>query len=131
MAPVGLDVRVFDVLLATADPVLRQTRAALITSFGFHTIASLSLDDALALISACPFDILVVGHTLPADDCYAISTKFRKHNPKGRIVEILRRVGDDCKDHPDVTVVGLEGPLTLRDALLEQQRIARQLNTDS
>jgi DNA-binding response OmpR family regulator len=128
MVSAGLEVRVPHVLLATADPVLRQTRAALITSFGFHTIASLSLHDALTLISACPFDILVLGHTLSAEACHTISTEFRRHNRKGRVVEILRRAEDDCNDHPDVTVVGLEGPLSLRNALLEQLRIARLPN---
>ena len=119
------------VLLATADPVLRETRVALIKSFGFHTTASTSLEHALRLIADMPFDILVIGHTLTAEACDTISREFRKHKSQGRIIEILRSFGDDSKCHPDVTVVGLEGPLRLRDVLLEQERIACQRNRDS
>jgi len=111
------------ILLATADPMLRESRKAVLRSFGFDATASESTQHALDLMKAKTFDILILGNTLLPDDCVKLSAEFRKHRPSGRILEILPASGHDCKDHPDATVVGLDGPLALRTAIDEQLSI--------
>lgn len=115
-----LETSTIRVLLATADPVLRETRVALLTQFGFEAAASTSIQNAIDLIQATPFDLLVLGNTLSPEACSQISKAFRQHRPKGRVVEILPASGADCNDSPDATVIGLDGPSALREVLWEQ-----------
>jgi DNA-binding response OmpR family regulator len=108
------------ILLATTDPGLRESRIAVLRSFGFDTTASDSTKHAVDLVKSKHFDILILGNSLSPDECVKISAAFRTHRPSGRIVEILPASGHDCKDHPDATVVGLDGPLALRAAIHKQ-----------
>jgi CheY-like chemotaxis protein len=78
------EIAISHVLLATADPLLRETRAALITNFGFHTTTCSSLDEAICFIQDMRFDILVLGHTLSVEACRTISAKFRELQPSAR-----------------------------------------------
>ena len=126
MNSTSLEIITGSVLLATADPVLRETRAALLRSFGLQTTASVSMQDAVRRIHSAEFDLLVLGSSLTPDECIGISAAFRKQLPNGRVVEILPGSGEECRDAPHATVVGLDGPPALRRVVLEQLRIARQ-----
>jgi DNA-binding response OmpR family regulator len=114
------------VLLATEDPGLRGTRAALLSSFGLQTITSDSTQDALELIRSYAFDLLVLGNTLSVDACKSISAAFRRHVPHGRVVEIVSATREDRKDDPDATVIGLDSPLELHRVVQEQLHVARR-----
>jgi hypothetical protein len=119
--------RVSRILLATSDPGLRESRTAVLRCFGFDVTASKSTQHALELIGSRSFDLLVLGNTLTPDACREISIAFRRCRPTGRIVEILPASGVDCKSDPDVSVVGLDGPIALRGAIDEQLRLARKV----
>ncbi len=127
MTPTHIDISTGQVLLATADPVLRESRTAILNHFGLRTIASESTAHAIELIETIDFDVLVLGNTLSPNACRDISGAFRRFRPQGRIIEILPASGIDCRDHPDVTVRGLAGPDALRSTVAEQLRIARTL----
>lgn len=113
------------VLLATADPTLRATRTALLRRFGLNAVASVSAEDAINLIRSTAFDLLVLGNTLSPEECSAISRAFKQFRPHGRIIEIVPASGDDCKDSPHATVVGLDGPQALHRVVQEQIEYAR------
>jgi CheY-like chemotaxis protein len=119
------------VLLATADPMLRETRKALIQSFGFDVTASKTEDDALSHMRTERFDLLVLGHTLPARECRNLANAFRVYHPNGRIIEIIRTHGMSPVNNPDAIVVGMDGQIALRDTLEAQSRIARGAPSDA
>ncbi len=125
MGPLAAESSTGCVLLATADPVLRASRAALLRSFGFHTTSSTSAEHAIELIQFYTFDLLVLGSSLTAEDCGTISAAFREKHPRGRVIEILPGSAEGSRDNPNETVVGLDGPLALRRVVLAQMQLAR------
>lgn len=114
------------VLLATADPLLRETRRALIRSFGFEVIASSTVEDTTELLLSNRFELLVLGHSLTSKDCCAVAKVFRQHHPHGRIVEIASSPAMPPLNNPDATVVGMDGPDALRTILEQQAQVAQR-----
>ena len=125
MVSTDIAIDTYRVLLATSDLNLRDTRTALLQSFGLDATSSDSTSDAVELIRNVPFDLLVLGHTLSDEDCATISTAFRLFRPHGRIVEILPASGADCRADADAQVIGLDGPTVLKKVIFEQLRQAQ------
>jgi len=95
------------VLYATADPVLRCTREAVMSNEGCEVVTSLSTLHAHQLIQYHAFDCLVLGSSLSSATCNELASRFRLRNPKGKVVEIAG-YGDRPMDEPDARVVGHE-----------------------
>jgi CheY-like chemotaxis protein len=110
------------ILLATKDPLLRQTRKEVLISFGYHVSAPIGEIDVLTSIQSEHFDVLVLGDTLDPDNKRRFATKYRNRQPHGRVVEIVVAFGYTAFGNPDAAVVGLDGPLALQHAIEEQLR---------
>jgi DNA-binding response OmpR family regulator len=108
------------ILLATADPILRETRQLLLRQFGFEVKAPIGKQQALELIDAESFGFLILGNTLPEKTRIEIASVFRQTQPHARIIEILASPGETPTTNPDAVVVGLDGPLALRAAIEAQ-----------
>jgi CheY-like chemotaxis protein len=112
------------ILLATKDPLLRRTRHDVLISFGYHVAAPNGEGEALTLIHSEHFDVLILGDTLDPSHKRQFATKYRLHQPHGRIIEIVFTLGDPPFGNPDAAVVGLDGPRALQRAIEEQLRSA-------
>jgi len=110
------------ILLATADAALRESRRALIESFGFHVSTSATETQALQLLQSDQFQLLILGHTLTSAECCKIAKAFRGRQPKGRVIEIARSMDSEPLNNPDAIVVGLDGPIALRETIEGQLR---------
>jgi CheY-like chemotaxis protein len=108
------------ILLATADPVLRDTRKAVIENFGFDVKVSTTIQNALDLINSERFEILVLGHTLSSQECCKLARAFRQRRASGRVIEIARYEGAQPLNNPDAVVVGMDGPAALRKTIEAQ-----------
>ena len=114
------------ILLASPNPVLSQTREALIRSFGFDVSATSGETDAFDMMEGVRFDLLlVIGHSLGSVGAARLAKAFRGHNPRGRVIEIAARPGLPPLNNPDAVVVGLDGPVALQSVLETQLRIAQ------
>jgi CheY-like chemotaxis protein len=108
------------VMLATDDPILRETRMLLLHQFGFNVNAPVGKQQALELICAESFAVLILGNTLPETTRIEIATAFRQRQPHGRIIEIITAACEVSIANPDAVVIGLDGPSALR-AVIEAQ----------
>ncbi len=102
------------VLSASADPGLSTSRELLLRQHGYMVRTALSKAHALELLQAHNFDLLILGNSLSPDTCMELGRRFRAHNPRGRVIEILPVAGAPPMNQPDETVASLAGP----DALL-------------
>jgi CheY-like chemotaxis protein len=110
------------ILLATKDPLLRQTRKDVLLSFGYYVSAPVGEVEVLTLIQSEHFDVLILGDTLNPDNKRRFATKYRNQQPHGRVIEIVAAFGYSAFGNPDAAVVGLDGPLALQHAIEEQLR---------
>jgi hypothetical protein len=108
------------ILLATEDPLLRETRKRILRQFGFEVKAPVGKQQTLELIVAESFGLLVVGNTLSIVARAEIASAFREAQPHARIVEIVSSPGESATTNPDAVVVGLDGPLALKTVIEAQ-----------
>ena len=98
------------ILSASLDPGLNQSRALLLRHYGFDVTTSESKEHAQEQIEGSHFDVMIFGNTLPYDTCWELAYTFRRHNSKGKIIEILPSPWATPKDQPDFCVVGTAEP---------------------
>lgn len=108
------------ILLATKDAILRSTRQAIIAGLGYDVVAPATEDEVWNLIKTQPFDLLILGNTLEPETSLHLAAEYRKDQPHGRILEIVKFAGESAAGNPDGTVGNLDGPLALRRAIEDQ-----------
>jgi DNA-binding NtrC family response regulator len=101
------------VLSASVDPDLNHSRALLLRQHGFDVITSESTEHARDQLNSSSFDVLIFGSTLAREACWELAETFRKHNSRGRIIEILPHPAASPKNQPDALVVSAEEPSKL------------------
>jgi CheY-like chemotaxis protein len=111
------------ILLATKDPLLRETRKLLVAGFGFYVEAPNDQRETQALIQSESFDLLILGNTLDPETIVGLAAEYRKQQPHGRIIEIVDSAYEEPVDSPDAIVVALDGPLALQHVIEGQLRI--------
>jgi DNA-binding NtrC family response regulator len=98
------------ILSASLDSGLNQSRALLLQHYGFEVTTSESKEHAQEQIEGSHFDVMIFGNTLPHDTCWELAYIFRRHNAKGKIIEILPSPWATPKNQPDFCVVGTADP---------------------
>ena len=101
-------------------PYLNQARALLLRHHGFDVVSTESKDYAVERIQKDSFHVLLFGSTLPRDTCWELAEVFRKHNPAGKIIEIVPSPWSAPKNRPDAIVVSTEAADKLISAIREQ-----------
>ena len=96
------------VLSASIDRNLNRSRALLLRRYGFHVTTSNSQEHATEKLSTSSFDVLIFGTTLPRDTCWQLAEVFRRHNARGKIIEIIPAAWSAPKNKPNATVVSTD-----------------------
>lgn len=92
-----------------ADPVLLQTRGALLESAGLRVVCLDSVSRALEAVWAAPFDLAILCHSLSRRDRRHLLAAIRRRNPSALV--LLVSAG------PGVSMAAKEG----LDAVLEPE----------
>ena len=98
------------VLSASLDAGLNRSRLLLLQYWGFEATTTESIRMAVELIQKNQFDVLIFGSTLSRDTCWELAAEFRRHNPRGKIIEIIPAAWAAPKNRPDAMVVGSDEP---------------------
>jgi hypothetical protein len=99
------------------DAELLWLRNAVLRYAGFNVLTSEGETQALKLIEQEVAGILLLGHTLSADERKHLADAFRTHSPTGRILCIENKQAAGTPDFADSIVYGLEGPEALINAI--------------
>jgi DNA-binding NtrC family response regulator len=110
------------ILVATSDAALRESRSAVIAALGYSVVAPSDVEEIEGLIKREGFAVLVLGHSLESEMALRLAAHFRRHQPHGRIIEILKMSGSLPTTQSDATLVGLDGPVALQRCVQEQLR---------
>jgi len=111
-------------LSASIDRTLNRSRALLLRRYGFQVTTSNSEKHASEKIVSSSFDVLIFGTTLPRDSCWQLADVFRRHNSRGKIIEIIPAAWSMPKNKPDATVVSTDQAEALITTI--QGQLARQ-----
>jgi hypothetical protein len=92
---------VYKILLAGQDPRLLATRAAVLEKVGARVVSCNVLEAPQALESEVP-DLVVLCHSLTADEAERIADRAHRHSGKTRVLMVTsdlsgERVGDEAK----------------------------------
>ncbi len=105
------------VLCLSLDPGLNHSRALLLRDHGFVVETCESIDKGHRLIETGNYEVLIFGNTLPNDTCWMLEQVFRKHHPRGTMIEIRPSPWAAARSQADATVVGSDEPSTLVHAI--------------
>jgi DNA-binding response OmpR family regulator len=71
--------------------MLLKTRSMLLKGEGYRVVSATGFEQAVTKCKIGAFDLLILGHTVPAEDKRALVKIFREHCPAP--VLVLRRLG--------------------------------------
>ncbi|HET9742505.1 MAG TPA: response regulator [Terriglobales bacterium] len=111
-------------LLLSGDPERAALRARILRDAGFHVVRPENRKEALRILAAQKFDVLVVSYTLSSQSILEFTEIFQQNNPNSPIISVTETKWQDLKVHMDFTVTGTEGPDALIDAV--QAAVNRQ-----
>lgn len=98
------------------NPLLLETRCAVLAK-QYRVMSVESLEELAKVTSAVPFDLVLLCHTLSAEECRA-STEIAHHRWPAAKVLALTSGGPGCKDsNTDLDLSCLEGPRALLRAV--------------
>ena len=104
------------VLSIGKDPVVVQLRNAVMSAAGYRVSSPHSVDDIPKLLENEPFDIIVLGHTIPRAERVALIKRIRALGKKVPILSLY--TSPDTMDRlADCEVNALEGPEALLRAI--------------
>ena len=101
------------VLNVSADPSLSETRRAILERAGYRVSCASDAADVAQLCRQETFDAVVVGHSLPQRQRYAVIEAVRKYNPAARIIGLYKMAAAeaagadlaiDSHDDPEILV---------------------------
>jgi len=78
------------ILSVSYDDTLLRTRELLLEGRGHRVVSCLGFTKALDQSAKQGFDMLVVGHSIPAGDKARIIDRFREYNPMAEVVALMR-----------------------------------------
>jgi DNA-binding response OmpR family regulator len=103
------------ILSISYDESLLMTRQMILEQAGFQVTSALGFAESLERSQKGPFDLVVLGHSLPIKDKSAIVAALKGKN-KPKILSI-RRHGYAPIPEADASVDALEGPHALLEAV--------------
>lgn len=104
------------ILSISYDEALLATRQMILEQAGFEVISSLGFAESLENSKKGPFDLVVLGHSLPLKDKSAIVAALRKTKSKPKVLSI-RRHGYAPIPEADASVEAVDGPQALLEAV--------------
>ncbi len=96
------------------DTLLLQTRSAILNAGGYAVIPAKTLSQALTLLRRCAFDVVVIGHSIPARETRRLLSAVRDFSTP---VLLLTRGSEPSNSEADLVLQGLEGPRALLSAV--------------
>jgi DNA-binding response OmpR family regulator len=103
------------ILSISYDESLLATRQMILEQAGYEVTSALGFAEALERSKQRPFDLVVLGHSLPLKDKSAIVAALKgKDKPK---ILSIRRHGDAPIPEADASVEAIEGPQALLQAV--------------
>lgn len=103
------------ILSISYDESLLATRQMILEQAGFEVVSSFGFAESLENSKKGPFDLVVLGHSLPRKDKSAIVAALKgKSRPK---ILSIRRHGYPPIPEADASVDALEGPAALVEAV--------------
>ncbi len=116
------------ILSISYDESLLTTRHMILQEAGFRVTSVLGFLDAIGACEKEPFDLIIVGHSIPGSDKKALLEKLKETCPQSPVLG-LRRVGQPAMEGMDCTIEAEEGPATLiamvQKAVEEKSKPAR------
>ena len=104
------------ILSISYDESLLATRQMILEQAGFEVISALGYAESMERSNKGPFDLVVLGHSLPLKDKSAIVAALKKAKSKPKVLSI-RRHGYAPIPEADASVEAVEGPLALLEAV--------------
>jgi CheY-like chemotaxis protein len=115
------------ILSLSADQELTLLRKCVLEAAGHEVVASLSDKEALDAASGKNrFDIAIVCHRMWTGKTRQIMRIFRKNNPDGRFLIVVRVYGEVPDLEGDRYVVGADGPDVLLNVVNEMRNASAQ-----
>jgi DNA-binding response OmpR family regulator len=108
------------ILSVSYDQLLLKTRHLLLESRGYDVISAEGLEEAIAKCRSASYDLLIIGHSVPATDKQALMEESKRHC-KSPILALLRPGEREIKGasrsldatyHPDSLLLMVEDLLT-------------------
>lgn len=91
------------ILSVSYDLTLLRTRQMLLEQQGYDAISSASIDESLQTCRQGHFDLLIVGHSIPADDKQHLMEEFRLYC-SAPVIFLRRSAGDEFNSEADYDV---------------------------
>lgn len=110
------------ILSVSYDPSLSATRHLLLSSAGFQVSSVLTIEEAMRLCAAEPFDLIVLGHSIPLAQRQLLVETLRRHCDSPILA--LHRLGEPRLTGADHTFDSTLNPALLIETvsgILEQQ----------
>ncbi len=103
------------IVSVSSDPILLQTRNAVLRSAGYDVSDATGADDTKKLLDGSRFDVLVIGHTMPESVRRTLSEMGQRHATP--VVLLCLGRGQSSDIAADVRVDSSEGPAALLKAV--------------
>ncbi len=82
------------VLSISYDPVLLNTRGMILRQEGYEVESAQTLQEAVELSRSTRFDVVIIGHSIPAEDQQHMAEEVRKNCPGVLVIALRRRDGE-------------------------------------
>jgi CheY-like chemotaxis protein len=109
------------ILALSSDQELTLLRKRVLESAGHEVLAPRSDTEALDAASTSGFDVAILCYRMWTGTPRRIMRIFRKHNPDGKFVVMVRVYGEVPEIEGDRYVVGADGPDALLAVLTEMR----------
>ncbi len=111
------DALTVDVLIVSTNVELARLRKMVLDSAGCRVHIAQSKREALALLEAVPFDVLVICHSVSGASAEQFARQFRERNPHGCIVYVAATPYSAQAAFADLSIAGVLGPEVLIEAV--------------
>lgn len=105
------------ILSVSYDETLLVTRHKILESRGYEVTSALGIRDAVQQCSSdTPFDLFILGHSIPHEEKEALIYHFRANRPSTPVVA-LKKIGEERVRGADVVIE--PNPYELLDAAVK------------
>ncbi len=112
------------ILCVSFDKLVSDSRCAVLKEAGYIVTATIKIEEAMELLGAEPFDLIVLGHRFPKANKQAVATLAQQTKIP---VVLVCGSGPDLEILADARVYALQGPegiVSAANRLLVAQRAA-------
>ena len=82
------------ILSVSYDEPLRRTRHMMLKAEDYEVTSCACMEDALMQCREGPFDLFILGHSIPATDKHRLIDTFKRYS-HSIIISLIRNSGDD------------------------------------